>query len=334
MSVVAAADSCYEVEGSFCAWVYERTDGNETVAGFVDWLVERPLQIVIVLVAASVARWAVKRWIGRVMHRVVRPATSVAARLGRIGGEPSDRLVTVRDPRSEARSASATAVLTSSATVLIWVIATISILGILGIDLAPLIAGAGIAGVALGFGAQSLVRDCIAGLFMLIEDQHGIGDVVDLGVATGTVERFSLRTTVLRDENGTVWHVPNGVVQRVGNQSQNWSMALLDVDVAYDTDLAPIRELLLRAASEICDDEANAARVLDGPRVLGVERFGAEGMTLRLAVKVLPGSQWDIQRLLREHVALRFESEQVELPVARPRRPEQSAVDPEPRASG
>ena len=120
-----------------------------------------------------------------------------------------------------------------------------SIASVVGINLAPLLAGAGVAGVALGFGAQSLVRDCISGLFMLIEDQYGIGDQVDLGAASGTVERVSLRTTVLRGADGTVWHVPNGEVRRVGNQSKLWSMAVVDVDIPVDTDLKTAREHLL-----------------------------------------------------------------------------------------
>ena len=136
----------------------------------------------------------------------------------------------------------------STATVLIWVIALFLVLGELGIDLAPLIAGAGIAGVALGFGAQNVVKDCLAGLFMLIEDQYGIGDVVDLGEAAGTVERITLRTTVLRGLDGTVWHVPNGEVVRVGNQSQLWSVAVVDVAVAYDADIAVASGIFERTA--------------------------------------------------------------------------------------
>ena len=126
------------------------------------------------------------------------------------------------------------------------------VLGELGIDLAPLIAGAGIAGVALGFGAQSLVKDCISGLFMLIEDQYGIGDFVDSAKRPASVEEVALRTTVLRGIDGTVWHVPNGEVTRVGNKSQHWSTALIDVDVAYDADLAAVRDVMQVTAADVC----------------------------------------------------------------------------------
>ena len=139
--------------------------------------------------------------------------------------------------RRTSRAESIGAALAGVAAVAIWIVAVFSIASVLGVDLAPLLAGAGIAGVALGFGAQSLVRDCISGLFILIEDQFGIGDQVDLGAASGTVERISLRTTVLRGADGTVWHVPNGEVRRVGNQSKLWSMAVVDVDIPVDADL-------------------------------------------------------------------------------------------------
>jgi moderate conductance mechanosensitive channel len=223
-------------------------------------------------------------------------------------------LTSVHDPRREARSQSISAVLENTVVVAIWTIALISVLGVIGIELGPLIAGAGIAGVALGFGAQSLVKDCIAGLFMLAEDQYGIGDVVDLGEATGVVEQISLRVTVLRGVDGTVWHVPNGVVQRVGNKSQLWSVAVLDIDVAYDTDLVRARELLHLAANEVCEREEFVAQVIEAPMVLGVETLGADGITLRLTVKVEPGTQWSLQRAMREHIKTVFDREHVEIP--------------------
>src|SRR5690606_4989578 len=131
-------------------------------------------------------------------------------------------------------------VLRSVASLVIWVAAVFVAVGSLrttNIELGPLIAGAGIVGVALGFGAQSLVKDFLTGLFMLIEDQYGVGDIVDVGPATGVVEGITLRTTRLRDVEGVLWHVPNGEIKRVGNLSQQWSRAVLDVPVPYETDL-------------------------------------------------------------------------------------------------
>jgi small conductance mechanosensitive channel len=158
------------------------------------------------------------------------------------------------------------------------------------------------------------VKDCIAGLFMLIEDQYGLGDVVDLGEASGVVEEVSLRTTVLRSVDGTVWHVPNGVVQRVGNLSQLWSVAVVDVDVSYDTDVTHARALLQQAADEVCGLDDFSARILDPPRVLGVEALAADGISIRLTVKVEPGSQWDLQRAIRQHVKQVFDEAGIEIP--------------------
>ena len=306
---------CHEQDGTFCAFVHDHLGGNETLAEIAEWIIDRPLRIAIVLGAAWLVSWIARRWVKRFVARLIAPNTNPIERLERIGIDVPARLtVSVQDPRREARAQSISTVLTSTIVVSIWTIALITTLGIVGIQLGPLIAGAGIAGVALGFGAQSLVKDCIAGLFMLAEDQYGIGDVVDLGEAVGVVEKITLRATVLRGVDGTVWHVPNGVVQRVGNKSQLWSVAVLDINVAYDTDLVRARDLLQRAATEVCESEEFAPHVLESPSVLGVETLAADGVTIRLTVKVEPGTQWSLQRAMREHVKLVFDRERIEIP--------------------
>jgi small conductance mechanosensitive channel len=227
-----------------------------------------------------------------------REATSWA--LQRVGVETA--AATVTDPRREGRAAAISTVLASTATVVVWVIAFIMVLGELNVDLAPLIAGAGIAGVALGFGAQSLVKDCITGLFMLIEDQYGIGDDVDLGEASGTVDRITLRTTVLRGPDGTRWHVPNGEVVRVGNRSASWRVVMLDIVVGPGADLELVSRLVTETATRVCESEEFAADVIEAPELLGVESITAEGVTERLRIKTRPGAQFGIQRALREAI--------------------------------
>jgi small conductance mechanosensitive channel len=311
----APPDECFEEPGTLCQWVYDRTDQNESLAKLADWAIDRPLRVVLVLLAAWILSRLARRWVQRVVARVAAPTESATDRLERLGIDLTDTLGPVeRDPRRQSRAQSISLVLTSTVVVSIWTIAALMILGIVGIQLGPLLAGAGIAGVALGFGAQSLVKDCIAGLFMLIEDQYGVGDVVDLGEAVGVVEEVTLRTTVLRGIDGTVWHVPNGVVQRVGNRSQLWSVALLDVDVAYETDLGRARELLHQAAAEVCESDQFSDAVIEPPTVLGVEALGADGVTLRLTVRVEPGTQWDLQRALREHIKSVYDSAGIEIP--------------------
>ncbi|MFZ9016762.1 MAG: mechanosensitive ion channel family protein [Ilumatobacteraceae bacterium] len=220
MTAVSGSEPpCYEQDGTVCQYVYERFGGNERLAEVANWMVDRPLRVAIVLAVTWVVAKLARRWVRRFVARLIAPTSSPRERLERMGLDIPARLGQVAaDPRRAARAASISQVLANTAVVAIWTLGIVTVLDIVGIQLGPLIAGAGIAGVALGFGAQSLVKDCIAGLFMLAEDQYGIGDVVDLGEAIGVVEEVSLRTTVLRGLDGTVWHVPNGVVQRVGRR--------------------------------------------------------------------------------------------------------------------
>jgi small-conductance mechanosensitive channel len=299
-----------------CEQVFDLTNGNRFLAETADWMIS----VIIILFVAWILSHLARRSLGRAVARVVAPDKSIAARqLQRFGDRATTYVaepmgVTTPDPRRTARAESISLVVGSTAAVIIWVIAIILALGEVGVDLAPLIAGAGIAGVALGFGAQSLVKDCIAGLFMLLEDQYGVGDVVDLDEAAGVVEKISLRTTVLRAVDGTVWHVPNGVVTRVGNKSQLWSVALIDVDVAYDCDLAAARQVILDCTTEVVQSEEWSSVIIDPPQLLGVEALGADGITIRVTVKVEPGAQWGLQRALREALKAALDDAGIEIP--------------------
>lgn len=286
-----------------CDWVYEQTD-SESVAKAADWLVGKPLAIlatfVVALVVRTIARWAIHRGVRRIMRPPVMVTRSIEALGGYTGTEAATE--EIEQARKVARAESISAALAGVVSVIIWTTAVVTSASILGFELGPLLAGAGVIGVAVGFGAQSLVRDCITGLFMLIEDQYGIGDSVDVGAATGTVEHVSLRTTVLRGIDGTVWHVPNGEIRRVGNQSQLWSVAVVDVEVPRSADLDTVRRLMGQGAAAVTDDPAWADDVLEPPRVLGVESVKAEVVTVRLVVKTTPGRQWALQRALREGI--------------------------------
>ncbi len=299
-----------------CESVFDLSGGNRLLSETADWA----SSVLIIVVVAFVMSYAARRYFGHVVARMVAPDTSGATRrLQKLGDHAlpngaGSAVTTGSDPRRDARLASISLVVGSTTSVIIWSIAIILALGEVGVDLAPLIAGAGIAGVALGFGAQSLVKDCIAGLFMLLEDQYGVGDVVDLDEASGVVEKISLRTTVLRGLDGTVWHVPNGEVTRVGNKSQLWSVALVDVDVAYDCDLSVAREVILDCARELVGGDDWVDLVLDEPQLLGIEALGADGITIRLTVKVEPGVQWALQRALRESIKGALDTAGIEIP--------------------
>ena len=299
-----------------CEQVFEATGGDEALTQIVDWLIGRPLSVLATVIVAWIATRIAQRYVRRLVKRIVAPdRDATVRRLAKIGiDNPASLIGTEPVPRRDARATSISDVVGSTITAVIWVVAFILVLGEFGFDLGPFIAGAGIAGVALGFGAQSLVKDCIAGLFMLVEDQYGIGDIVDLGEAIGEVEQVTLRTTVLRSLDGTVWHVPNGEVQRVGNKSQLWSIALVDIDVAYDSDIAAAKNLMLSTATEVCTSKQWSPDVLDEPIVLGVESLGADGITLRMIVKTSPGSQWALQRELREALKASYDNAGIEIP--------------------
>ncbi len=310
----ALVDACGGEPSAVCRWVWERTD-NGALATTADWFIGKPLEVLIILVVAWIVSRVARRAIRRGVYRLVltdrqsatRALKKMGASLGADGSGEAAAFDDVETSRRSARATSISTVIASTATVLIWVIALFLVLGELGIDLAPLIAGAGIAGVALGFGAQNVVKDCLAGLFMLIEDQFGIGDVVDLGEAAGTVERITLRTTVLRGLDGTVWHVPNGEVVRVGNQSQLWSVAVVDVAVAYDADIAVASGIFERTAADVVQQEDFAGDVLEAPQLLGVESASGDGVLLRMIIKTTPGAQFRLQRSLRQSVKQAFD---------------------------
>jgi small-conductance mechanosensitive channel len=218
--------------------------------------------------------------------------------------------------RAAARAETLGLVLRSVASFFIWALAFVTILGQIGISLGPLIAGAGLAGVALGFGAQSLVKDFLAGIFILVEDQYGVGDIVDAGEATGTVEAVSLRTTKLRDVNGTVWHIPNGAIVRVGNKSQQWARALLDIVVSYGSDLDLAQQVIKGVADELWQDPAWTGQVLEEPEVWGVEDLGPAGITIRLVVKTQPSRQFTVMRELRQRLTVGLDAAGVAMPPA------------------
>lgn len=262
-----------------------------------EFLLLRPLKILLIMLVATL----VARLGSRAVRRGVR---SVRAR------SP----LTSRSARAEQRAGTLADVLASLVRAAVYSVATLNVLDVVGINLAPLLAGAGIAGIAIGFGAQSLVKDVISGLFVLLEDQYGVGDVVDLSGATGTVEDLSLRVTRIRATDGTVWFVPNGEVRKVGNSSMEWSRALIDVLVSYDSDIERVQALIAEEADAFAADPRWADSILDPPEVWGVQSMTADGITIRLVVKTAPRQQYPIARELRGRISARLRREGIRGP--------------------
>jgi moderate conductance mechanosensitive channel len=307
------SDACGDDPGAACRFVLERTD-SEWLAKLVDFLVARPLKILLIVVLAWLLAKITRRVIRRFTEKLAGSAQS--GRLRKARSHAPSVLLSAEQPslRSAARAETVGQVLRSLSNAIIYTFAAVYVLSELGLQLGPLIAGAGIAGVALGFGAQSLVKDFLSGMFMLMEDQYGVGDVIDCGEAVGTVEAVSLRTTRLRDVNGTVWHVPNGQILRVGNKSQQWARALLDILVAHETDVDRANVLLKQVADRVTSAPPLATDVLEEPEVWGVENLAPEGITLRLVVKTRPGAQWGVMRALRVAIQEAFTAEGIRMP--------------------
>jgi small conductance mechanosensitive channel len=303
--------TCGDDPSFWCREVFDATE-DRTLAGLADTLIGTPLAIAAIVALAFLANRLTRRSIRGGLRRL--HSGTVAERLGNVRRFTPDALLETRETslRAEQRIDALSGVLRSVASFAIFMIAGFVILGRLGVDLAPLLASAGIVGVALGFGSQTLVKDFLSGIFILIEDQYGVGDIVDLdGETSGTVEAVSLRTTRLRSVDGTVWHVPNGEIRRAGNQSQHWSRSLLDIEVAYDTDIERAKAVLQDVGDRAWREDGD---IIEQPDVWGVEALGASGITVRVVVKTRPSEQYRVSRMLRERIKEAFDAEGIEIP--------------------
>ncbi|GAA5148343.1 mechanosensitive ion channel [Pseudonocardia eucalypti] len=216
--------------------------------------------------------------------------------------------------RRRQRAATIGSLLRSITTFVIYGTAFVLILGGFGVNLAPIIASAGVIGVAVGFGAQNLVKDFVSGIFMMLEDQYGVGDVVDLGEATGTVESIGLRVCTVRDVEGTLWYVRNGTISRVGNFSQHFSVALVDVPIGHGANIALATETATQAAEAAVAESPMAEHLLGEVTMLGVQAVTVDGVTLRLTVRTRPGKQVVVRRAIHEAVAIAFIKAQIPPP--------------------
>jgi moderate conductance mechanosensitive channel len=307
----ALRGACGDEPGFFCRVVFEWTEDRDAAE-----LADKALGATLTAIAILLVAYVLNKLVSRAIRRTLRTLHSGAVhkRLGSLRRRTPAALLEPADVslRAEQRISALTSVLRSVSTAVIFTIAGFLVIGEFGVNLAPLLAGAGIVGIALGFGAQSLVKDFLSGMFILVEDQFGVGDIVDLDQqTTGTVEAVSLRTTRLRAVDGTVWHVPNGDIRRVGNKSQHWSRALLDIEVAYDTDIEQAKGVIKRVADELWQERDD---VLEEPEVWGVERLGPNAIVIRLVVKTRPADQYDVSRVLRQRLKEAFDAEGIEIP--------------------
>jgi len=306
--------SCVEDSTTLCAKVYDWF-GMDWLAANADTLIATPAKILLIVLLAVAVRALMHRGIRRLTGRTATGAVPTILRPLRNRAPANSAAIEQITERRTQRAEAIGSVLRSFASIVVLGIGVVLVLGEIGINLAPIVASAGVVGVALGFGAQNLIKDFIAGILIILEDQYGVGDVVDLGEASGTVEGVGLRITRLRDVNGVVWYVRNGEILRVGNKSQGFAQVVIDMPVAHDTDLERARTAMQEVADEMYAQAEWAAVLLAEPESLGVEQITAEGVFLRLVVRATNVDQWRVGRELRMRLKERFVAEGIRTPL-------------------
>ena len=241
---------------------------------------------------------------------LIRLLRAVAERIPNLmaaGGEPG---ITEREKRAR----TAASLIRTVGTTLVVIVAVMMAFREIGLDITPLIAGAGVAGLAIGFGAQSLIKDIIAGFFILLDDQFHVGDVIQAAGVSGQVEQMTLRMTIIRDLQGTVHFIPNGEIKVVSNLTKEWSRAVLEIGVGYEEDVDRVIALLSEIGRSLAEDESFGKLVLEPPQVLGVEALTDSQVTIRMLTKTVPSKQWEVARELRRRIKTRFDREGIRTP--------------------
>ncbi|WP_406530859.1 mechanosensitive ion channel family protein, partial [Streptomyces sp. I8-5] len=285
----SSLDEAAKQAGDAAGWVEEN---------WSTWL-NTSLRIILIAAIAIVLRTAIRRALTKLIERMNRSAQAVEGTA--LGG------LLVNAERRRQRSEAIGSVLRSVASFLILGTAALMILGAFQINLAPLLASAGVAGVALGFGARNLVTDFLSGVFMILEDQYGVGDTIDAGVASGEVIEVGLRVTKLRGDNGEIWYVRNGEVKRIGNLSQGWSTAGVDVTVRPTENLDKVRTVITEAAAAMAKEDPWNERLWGPVEILGLDSVLLDSMTVRLSAKTMPGKALGVERELRWRIKRAFD---------------------------
>ncbi|WP_199041251.1 mechanosensitive ion channel family protein [Glycomyces salinus] len=304
MELLAATEDS-PCEGGFnsCSLLWRITD-NAGLASDGGGVVDRILQVLLIIVTALVLRWLVNRSIAKIIKRAttVRGPQGISDLAERLSASSSRRESLVGD-RTAQRAETLTSVLQHIASIVIWSVAFMLVLSVFEVNLAPILASAGIAGVAIGFGAQNLVQDYLAGIFILVEDQYGVGDWVDVGDAAGEVVDMGLRVTTLRALDGTLWYVRNGQILRVGNSSQSWAFVVVDTPLPPNVDVDLAGEKIIEAAQAFAADEQWSRSVLAEPEYLGPTEMTIDQIMVRLGVRTVSDEQWAAGRELRRRIS-------------------------------
>lgn len=275
-------------------WLYDvlRWAGvSQPTAAHWQEVVIKPLTVAMVLLVAVLIAWLgsriIRRWVGAAAHKAVAHADS---------------------PRASARALTLTSLLANVWRGVVVVIALFVVLGTIGLNLTPLLAGATVIGATLGFGAQSMVRDLLAGVLLTVEGQFDIGDTIMVGDTTGKVEDLTLRVTRLRSDDGTVWYVPNGEIRKLANSSRGWAQATVDIAVPVAAGVDTVLDTMRAAADSVSNDPRYAPLCLEPPRVWGVVATAADTFTCRVSVRTSSTDRERVARILRQEIALRLQA--------------------------
>jgi small conductance mechanosensitive channel len=267
-----------------------------------EWWLTVGLSLGLILIVAVVVNVIARRYVRRLDHR----ASELAE------GTERERL------RSARRRATVAHLLLSTFQLVVWTVVVLVILTSLGVNLGPLLATAGIVGVALGFGAQTIVKDTLSGFFILAENQYDVGDTVELQTSadpvSGTIEALTLRITTIRAFDGTLHIVPNGNIQVTSNKTRGWGRAIVDLRLAYDQDVDKVRDILAELFDEIRESPPFADALRDGPDILGVVQLTDAAQVLRVTADTIPSKRWEIERALRERITTRLTERGVAAP--------------------
>lgn len=262
----------------------------------INWLKDSGPQVLLLLVVGFIIYKFSKPVIKRIIKRAVR----------------NDPHLTPAE--EERRERTLIRIINSTIKISVIIFVFLMILSEFGINIAPLIAGAGVIGLALGFGGQYLVRDIITGLFIILENQYRVGDVIEISGIAGKVEDISLRVTILRDADGTVHHVPHGEIKTVSNMAKGFSRVNIEIDVAYESDIEKVKDVIDRVGKEIAEDPEFKDKVVDAPKFLRIDSFKDSSIGIKIMGDTQPLAQWDVAGELRRRLKEEFEKEGIEIP--------------------
>lgn len=260
------------------------------------WLIDPGIKILFIGIGIYIAHKFVDRLIERAIRKLI-PGERFSSKLEEKQRE--DTLIHVA---------------TVTLHIVLWIVGGMIMLSELGVDIGPLIAAAGIGGLAIGFGGQYLIRDVINGLFILLENQYNVGDVACFGTTCGVVEGVNLRRTILRDMDGTVHTVPNGSITIASNMSDDYARVNLDIGVGYDTNLEDVMRVINRVGLELADDPEWRDKIREAPQFLRVQEFGDSAIVIKILGETIPMEQWAVTGELRKRLKIAFDREGIEIP--------------------